>query len=85
VFLSELGKDPRIEIEAFEGVLDVSIGKMLSKIPIVNVFGEVSYRKCEGTAFIVYQLSALAVVLQTVIHNLFYFTKSPGSDEVDVK
>ena len=83
--LSKLGEDPRKEVEAFDGVLDIAIGKMLSKIPIENAFGEVSYRKCEGTAFIVYQLSRLAVVLQTVVHNLYYFSKSPGADEAEVK
>ena len=74
--LIKLEKDPRKEIEAFEGVLDIPIGKTFSKFAIEDETGAVSYRKQEGTAFVVDMVSDLAVVLQSVAHNFFYFKKT---------
>ena len=74
--LIKLERDPREEVESFENFLNIPIGKVFSKIPIEDESGAVSYRKQEGTAFAVDQVSEKVIVLQSVAHNYFYIQKT---------
>jgi len=74
--LKALGEDPRKEVDAFEGHLDLPVGKSYTKFAFEDESGQLDFKKLEGTAFVVDIVSAVAVLLQSVAHNFFYLKRS---------